>query len=195
MLPESRSYQEICRQFRWRVPPQFNIGVEVCDRWAARDPDKLALIAVDADGRARDVTYGWLRETSNRLANALMAHGIGRGDRVAILLPQTPEVAAIHIAIYKLGAIALPLSILFGQDAIAYPQQNSVAKSLITNAQGLTKIGDAPLGLILSIDGPGGNVLGFAETLSRAASEFTPIPTAADDPALMIYTSGTTGQP
>jgi acetyl-CoA synthetase len=195
MLPESRSYQEIFRQFRWRVPPQFNIGVEVCDRWAERDPGKLALIAVGSDGRARELSYGWLRETSNRLANVLMAHGVGRGDRVAILLPQMPEVAAIHIAIYKLGAVALPLAILFGPDAIAYRLQNSGAKALISNAQGLAKIGNAKLGLILSIDGPGDNVLGLTETLSRAASDFTPVPTAADDPALMIYTSGTTGQP
>ena len=104
MLPQSRSYEELYRQFRWQVPAQFNIGVEVCDRWAERDPGKLAIVAVSQDGRSQDVSYGWLRETSNRLANALSAHGIKRGDRVAILLPQAPEVAAIHIAIYKLGA-------------------------------------------------------------------------------------------
>src|SRR5437016_3393996 len=106
MLPASRNYEELYRDFRWSVPAQFNIGVEVCDRWAARDPRKLALIAVQADGRAQDVSYGWLQETSNRLANALAAHGVRRGDRVAILLPQAPEVAAIHIAVFKLGGIA-----------------------------------------------------------------------------------------
>ena len=114
------------------------------------------------DGRAQDVSYGWLRETSNRLANALTAHGIKRGDRVAILLPQAPEVAAIHIAVYKLGAIALPLAVLFGPDALAYRLQNAGAKALLTNAQGLAKIaeirrtqGDALAGLelILSVDG------------------------------------------
>ena len=121
MLPQSRSYEELVREFRWQLPAQFNIGVEVCDRWAERDPDKLAIVAVDADGRAQDMSYGWLRDTSNRLANALAAHGIGRGDRVAILLPQAPEVAAIHIAIYKLGGIALPLATLFGTDALVLP--------------------------------------------------------------------------
>src|SRR4029079_19303212 len=131
MLPESRSYQEICRQFRWRVPPQINIGVEVCDRWAERDPGKLALIAVGADGGARDISYGWLRETSNRLANALRPHVLGRGDGVAILLPQAPEVAAIHIAIYKLGAVALPLATLFGPDAPVYRPPHASAKDLL----------------------------------------------------------------
>src|SRR5438132_2595488 len=64
MLPQSRSYDELVRQFRWQVPASFNIGVEVCDRWAERDPGKLALVAVSQDGQARDVSYGWLRETS-----------------------------------------------------------------------------------------------------------------------------------
>src|SRR6187397_2365132 len=204
MLPQSRSYEELYRQFRWQVPAQFNIGVEVCDRWAARDPGKLALIAVSPDGQSHDVSYGWLRETSNRLANALVAHGIKRGDRVAILLPQAPEVAAIHIAIYKLGTIALPLAVLFGPDALAYRLQNAGARALLTNAQGLAKIAEirrtggaalAGLELILSVDGPGDGALGFADTLARASADFTPVASAAEDPAMMIYTSGTTGQP
>jgi acetyl-CoA synthetase len=204
MLPQSRSYDELYGQFRWHVPARFNIGVEVCDRWAEHDPGRLALVAVSPDGRSHDVNYGWLRETSNRLANVLTAHGIKRGDRVAILLPQSPDVVAIHVAIYKLGAIALPLAILFGTDAVAYRLQNAGAKALLTNAQGVAKIaeikrthGDALAGLdlMLSVDGPDDGALGMADALSRAASSFTPVDTAADDPAMMIYTSGTTGQP
>ena len=140
MLPQSRDYDELYRQFRWQVPAQFNIGVAVCDRWAERDPQKLAILAVRPDGGTQEVSYGWLRETSNRLANALAAHGVGRGDRVAILLPQAPEVAAIHVAVYKLGAIALPLATLFGVDALSYRLQNSGAKAVITNAAGLEKL-------------------------------------------------------
>src|SRR5436305_1893978 len=162
MLPQSRSYEELVRQFGCQVPAVFNIGVDVCDRWAERDPGKLALVAMAQDGRAQDVSYGWLRVTSNRLANALTAHGIKRGDRVAILLPQAPEVAAIRIAIYKLGGIALPLAVLLGPDALAYRLQNAGAKALLTNAQGLAKIAEirrtqseAPAGRnsTLSVDG------------------------------------------
>ena len=68
------------------------------------------------------------------------AHGVERGDRVAIFLPQAPEVAAAHIAIYKLGAVALPIAMLFGPDALSYRLQNSGAKALLTNAQGLAKL-------------------------------------------------------
>ena len=84
MSPSSRSYDEIYRDFRWSVPAEFNIGVEVCDRWAALDPNRLALIASTPDGRTQDVSYGWLRETSNRIAHALRANGIARGDRVVV---------------------------------------------------------------------------------------------------------------
>jgi acetyl-CoA synthetase len=203
MLPQSRNYDELYRSFRWQVPAQFNIGVEVCDRWAARDPDKLAIVAAAASGRAQQVSYGWLRETSNRLANVLVAHGIARGDRIAILLPQGPEVAATHVAIYKIGGVALPLATLFGTDAIAYRLENSGARALVTNAQGLAKIaeirrpsdGPSRLALTLSIDGPGDGAQGFHETLARAATDFAPAATAADEPAMMIYTSGTTGPP
>ncbi len=135
-----KDYDTLYRQFRWHVPARYNIGVDVCDRWAARDPDRLAILHVRADGRSDDITYGALRETSNRLANVLRAHGVARGDRVAIFMPQAPEVAAAHIAIYKLGAVALPIAILFGPDALSYRLQNSGAKALLTNAQGLGKL-------------------------------------------------------
>jgi acetyl-CoA synthetase len=200
VLPDSRDYDALYRQFRWELPPTYNIGIEVCDRWAALSPDKLALIHVRPDGRRDDLTYGWLRETSNRLAHALRANGIARGDRVAILLPQGPEVAAIHVAIYKLGAIALPLATVFGIDALRYRLNNAGARALITNGPGLAKLADIRAGLpdlalVLSIDGAADGALGYADVLARAASDFTPVATAPDDPAMMIYTSGTTGQP
>jgi acetyl-CoA synthetase len=200
VLPAVRDYDALCRQFRWQLPATYNIGVDVCDRWAEFDPRRTAIIHLTPDGRWEEVSFDALRESSNRLANALRAHGVARGDRVAILLPQMPEVATIHIAVYKLAAIALPLAMLFGVDAIAYRLQNSGAKVLITNAQGLAKLAairsELPdLTLVLSLDGAGEGAAGFHETVARGASDFTPEATAPDDPALMIYTSGTTGQP
>ncbi|MBI4273359.1 MAG: AMP-binding protein [Rhizobiales bacterium] len=200
MLPHINDYDALFRQFRWRIPPRYNIGVDVCDRWAACEPRRTAILHIHADGRIEEISYQWLRETSNRLANVLRAHGIARGDRVAILLPQAPEVAAAHIAIYKLATVALPLALLFGVDAIAYRLQNSGAKAVLTNAQGLAKLAgirdQAPkVKLVLSVDGTADAALGFAETLAKASSDFTPENTSPDDPAMMIYTSGTTGQP
>ena len=200
MLPRVEDYDSLRRQFQWRVPSRYNIGVDVCDRWAEKEPDRLAILYARPDGRDVPITYGWLRDTSNRLANALRAHGISRGDRVSILLPQSPEVAAIHIAIYKLGAVALPLAVLFGVDALSYRLENSGAKALITNAWGVERIAEVrnelpALKLVLSLDGPGDGARGFADELSRASSDFAPVDTSPDDPAMMVYTSGTTGQP
>jgi acetyl-CoA synthetase len=200
VLPRFDDYETICRKFQWHIPPDFNIAVAVCDRWAEREPDRVAIVHQHADGRSEAVSYGALRELSNRLANALRAYGIGRGDRVALLLPQMPEVAAVHIAIYKLGAIALPLAALFGPDAISYRLQDSGAKALITDAPGLTKLADlkpllAELALVLSVGGASEGALDFHGVLARAAAQFAPERTRADDPAMMIYTSGTTGPP
>src|SRR5262245_40826149 len=192
-----RKYDALYAQFRWHVPARYNMGVEVCDRWAATDSRRLAILHVHPGGKRDEVSFGWLRETSNRLANALSANGVARGDRVAILLPQGPEVAAIHVAVYKLGAIALPLAMLFGPDAISYRLQNSGAAALITNAQGLAKVARDTLPamkVVLSLDG-GADALDFHQTIARGASDFTAVDTAADDPALMVYTSGTTGPP
>ncbi len=200
MLPEIRDYERLRAAFRWQIPARYNIGVDACDKWAAREPDRTALIVRRPEGGFETVTYGRLREQSNRLANALRALGIARGDRVAIILPQTTETAIAHLAIYKLGGIALPLASLFGVEALSYRLGNAGARAAITNAAGIAKLSqirnDIPeLKHVLSIDGASDGALDFAETLSKASDSFTPVDTSADEPALMVYTSGTTGPP
>src|SRR5437868_5567652 len=131
MLPSIHDYDRLYREFRWPKLARYNIGVDVCDKWATQDASRLAILNVRADGVHENITFGWLRETSNRLANTLAAHDILRGDRVAVLLPQTPEAAAGHVAIYKLGAVAVPLAILFGVDALGYRLQNAGVKAVV----------------------------------------------------------------
>jgi len=192
--PNYKDYDSLYREFRWAIPARYNIGVDICDRWASREPGRLAMLYVRADGRSEEITFGQLRETSNRLANVLRAKGVKRGDRVAIFMPQAPEVAVAHIAIYKLGAVALPVAILFGPDALAYRLQNSGARALLTNAQGFGKYEEIraqvpDVACVISVDDR------FSDLLGKASPHFTPVDTAAEEPALMIYTSGTTGQP
>jgi acetyl-CoA synthetase len=200
MLPDIRDYDRLAAAFRWAIPERYNIGVDVCDRWAAREPDRVAVLDVRANGEASPLTYGVLRDASNRLANVLKGQGIGRGDRVAILLPQGAAVPIAHVAIYKMGAMALPLAALFGIDAVSYRLQDAGAKALITNDAGLAKLAEIraevpDLAIVISTDGPDGGTLGLKEVLEKASPDFTPVDTSADDPAMMIYTSGTTGQP
>ena len=200
MIPDIRDYDRLIAAFRWTIPARYNIGVDVCDRWARAEPDRPAILDVTADGRVDVLTYGGLREQSNRLANVLARRGVRRDDRVAVLLPQGAAIPIAHVAIYKLGAVALPLAVLFGADALSFRLKDAGVRALVTNAAGVEKVGplrsDLPdLSLVLSADGPDGEVLGLSAALERASPDFAPADTGPDHPALIIYTSGTTGQP
>jgi acetyl-CoA synthetase len=200
MLPRVRTEAELYAAFQWDIPERYNIGVAVCDVWAERDPDRLALLDVRDTGFVEKVSYGALRDRSNQLANVIRQSGIGRGERVAILLPQSREVAESHIAIYKAGAVALPLAVLFGIDALAYRLNDAGVTGLITNAAGIEKLRStgfdtSVLKLLLSVDGDDGDACDYNTSLLRHGPEFSHSETTPNDPALMIYTSGTTGQP
>ena len=191
----------MCAQQRWRIPERFNMGVAVCDKQKQRD---VALIHPLGGDEVREYTFGDLKRLSNRLANVLVANGINRGDRVGILLPQTPETATAHIAIYKAGMVAMPLFVLFGADALEYRLADSGARALITdreNAAKLVEIRDLlpDLELVLSIDGPAddgaGGALDYQDALAGVSDKFDPVDTLAEEPGLLIYTSGTTGPP
>jgi acetyl-CoA synthetase len=194
------TYEEVCHNFKWEIPQYYNIGVDVCDKWAD-DKNRLALIYVNPHGIDRKYTFRELRNISNRLANALKAHGITRRDRVGILLSQRPETLISHISVYKLGAVAVQLLTLFGPDAIEFRLQDSAAKALITDKENLSKIWEIKerlpgLKRIIAIDaGREEGAMDFWQSVKRGSRDFTPVRTTPDDPALIIYTSGTTGQP
>ncbi len=200
MLTYGQSYDEVYKAFRWEVPEFYNIGVDICDKWAAHKK-RLALIYLDENGQVVRYTFRDLKRYSNRLANGFTAAGIGRGDRIGILLPQCPETAISHIAAYKVGAIAIPLFTLFGTDALAYRLSNSQAKALVTDGNNLDKVLEIwpELPQLKTILVTGGDktdkILDFWDTLEMGSAEFHPAKTRADDPALIIYTSGTTGPP
>jgi acetyl-CoA synthetase len=200
ILPDLLDHQALRYVFRWRIPQRYNIASDVCDRWAAVDANRTAIIEVTSDWRVTPVSFGRLRDDSNRLANALRARGVVQGDRVAILLPQGRCVLTAHLAAYKLGAIAVPLAALFGVDALAYRLGDSAAKVLVTDAGGRAKTRQIAeplpeLALTISIDGADHDTLGWNALLADSSPDFTAVDTSPDDPALMIYTSGTTGNP
>jgi acetyl-CoA synthetase len=200
MLSPEENYENLRRRFRWSIPEYFNIGVDVCDKWADVDPDRLALIHVEDDGALSQLTFCELQALSNQVCNLLRALSVSNQDRVGILLPQSLETAYTHIAIYKVGAIAVPLSNLFGTDALEYRLHNCTAKAVITNRDGAEKLSSIrhklpDLKHILVTDGSGDGYIDFHLELARQDQRFDPVRTRADDPSLIIYTSGTTGPP
>ena len=194
--PSVRPFDEIRERFRWSVPARYNIGADICDRHAGIG-DRPALHCENARGEERTFTFAVLKRLADRFANALAGLGVRGGDRVGIILPQRIETAVAHIAVYRLGAVALPLSVLFGPDALAYRLADSGARALVTDAARRDLVesirGDLDdLEHVIPCDGEAG---GFWDLIGAASDAFTPADTAADDPALLIYTSGTTGPP
>jgi acetyl-CoA synthetase len=193
-------YEALRAAFRWSIPARYNIAVECCDRWAARAPERVALLRYTPGKPLAPTSYRDLKQASVALARALRAHGIVRGDRIALLLPQSVEAVVGHLAAYKLGAVAVPLAALFGIDALRYRLAASGAKAILTNAQGVARIAEfraelPDLDVILCTDGPARDAEGLAEVCALHASPFELAATLRDDPALMIFTSGTTGPP
>jgi acetyl-CoA synthetase len=199
VLERHGDYAETVRRFLWRVPARYNIGVDVCDRHASQ-AGRPALIWEEDDGSVRAFSFDEIRRLSSRLANVLMARGLARGDRLAVLLPQAPETGVAHVAGFKAGLITVPLFALFGEEALEYRLQDSGARALVTDAIGWEKVRPLrdrlpDLRLVLCIDGEVEDALDFHAALARASDEFVAVETSADDPAIIIYTSGTTGNP
>lgn len=187
--------------FRWRVPRHFNIAEVCCGRWARDQPEAVAIRYEHEDGRVSTHGYGELQHDANRLANALRRLGVQRGDRVAIVMPQRFETAVAHIAIYQLGAVAMPLSMLFGPDALEYRLNDSAARVALVDESAIANVRAARplcagLNTLIAVGAAQGQGdLDWTEALARERDTFAPVKTLADDAAVLIYTSGTTGPP
>lgn len=201
MLSERSTYDALYGDFRWDIPDRFNIGTAVSNAWAARAPDRVCLQHFLPDSAPLSMTYGELAARSDAFAAALVAEGVQEGDRVAILLPQGFETVIAHVAIYKLGAIALPLALLFGADALLFRLKNAEARAIVTNRFGAERLGpiraELPtLDLVVTTQ-PSDDPLAksFQDLVEKHAGPFAAVDSGPDDPAMMIYTSGTTGPP
>jgi acetyl-CoA synthetase len=175
------TYEEAVANHEWRVPERYNIAEDVCDKHPA---GKLAMIHEHFDGTVREVQWGELQELSNRFANALTDLGVRKGDRVAMLLPATPETAAAFFGTWKTGAILLSMSVLYGDDGIRHRVADSEAKVLVTNAVNQDRVDPNLVEHVLVLDD---------DVFANASPDFARVDTLADDPAQLYYTSGTTG--
>ncbi|CAG9184243.1 acyl-CoA synthetase [Cupriavidus pinatubonensis] len=204
-LPASRrdDYQALYDSFRWHVPEHFNLAEACCGRWA-RDPataDHIAVYTEHEDGRRDAFSYAYLQAEANRLSAALQALGVQRGDRIAIVMPQRIETAVAYMAISQLGAIATPLSMLFGPEALAYRIGHSEAIVAIADETSIENVLAArpecpTLATVIAAgDARGRGNHDWDVLLAAQLPTFTAEQTKADEAAVLIYTSGTTGPP
>jgi acetyl-CoA synthetase len=210
LLTRRDSYEKVYESFQPRFPDVFNIGSAITERHVARGFGNDTALIYEAPGQkeAARITYAALHELSNRLGNALRSVcGVQQRDRVAIYLPQCPETAITHAAVYKIGAIALPLFTLFGPEAVQYRLSNSGARCVVTDTTGLEtlrkvrdRLPDLKSVVVVTREGESAASLGddvrhFGSLVEGGSAELAAVQTRAEDPALIIYTSGTTGNP
>jgi acetyl-CoA synthetase len=192
-------YHELYQQFRWHVPTHFNIAEVCCTRWSG-DKNRIAVYYEDEEGHTATLTYMALQAQANRMSNVLRDLGVRRGEIVAIVLPQRAETAIAVMACFQLGAIAMPMSVLFGPEALEYRLQNSGAVVAIADQAAIKSLTEVrprchALEHIIAVDCDGPVTLDWYAELAHASPSFHAVRTEALEPAILIYTSGTTGAP
>ncbi len=194
-------YSDLYDAFEWDVPEPFNLATYLCDRWAEATPTRPAMLSVDGDD-ATTYTFGELADWASRLAGVLADQGVTRGDRIAVSGAQRVEGLLTHLAAWRLGAVTVPLSLLFGPDGLQYRLTDSGADAFVatpTSLDALRTVREAcpDLSTVLVVEAGelAGDELAFWDALADADDGPEGIETAADDPAIIMYTSGTTGPP
>jgi len=196
-------YASVHQGFGWKVPKNFNIAQVCCGRWAA-DTDaarRVAIVEHGSEGQHRRWTFAQLQQAANRLSRVLAGLGVQRGDRVAIVMPQRFETAVAYMAVLQMGAVAMPLSMLFGPQALSFRINDSQARVAICDEAAVAAVlqarPDCPgLQTLIGVGQAAGQAdLDYEAALAVESDRFKPVNTRAEDAAVLIYTSGTTGNP
>ena len=198
-LQAYQNFEKIYESFSWVIPQFYNVAYDVCDKHSS-DPNRIGLYYESEDGKEAKYTFSDLKKLSDRFANALIDLDLRRGDRVGIYLPQRPEAAIAHLASLKLGGISVPMTPMFGPEAISHRMNDCQAKVLIFALEDYERILDTKNQLetietFILIGGEKKGTKEFYSLLKRGSEDFNMTPTRADDPAFLVYTSGTTGLP
>lgn len=199
---EWESYEELTETFEWEIPEELNVASYICDRWANNYPDRVALhIKNDPRGKG-EYTFGELQTAANQLANYFESEGVERGDRIGINVPQKAEGVIGHLAAWKLGAVTVPLSTLFGQDGLRYRLNDSGATAALVDDSTIEvyrtiedDLDDLSIALTVGDVDQTDTETDFWDALDGHNSEFDTVTTAAEDDLTIFYTSGTTGDP
>ena len=200
--PMNDQYEALYQSFTWLVPSQFNIAQVCCHRWgeSTADARRIALYYEDEGGNREVWTYARLAEAVNQLSNGLIRMGVQPGDRVAVAMGQRPETVVSQMAIFSVGATLVPLSPLFGPEALSIRLSDSGARVAIidnntSNALLAAAGQSSTLKQIIGVGFTDERTMSWRTLLARQPTHFKPVATRSSDPAILLYTSGTTGAP
>jgi acetyl-CoA synthetase len=191
---------EVTGPYEIVIPERTNIATDTVGKYAKQFPDRLALVFEEADLTVRTWTFAELERVAGNLALALKELGVMRGDRVAVHTGLRPETGISHLAIYKLGAVAVTLSQLYGPDTLEHILNHAEAKAIITQDTAWDRYRGNPekfpmLKKVIVVGQASADEASFDDCLAADGSTLQPVDTAADEPALLMYTSGSTGMP
>ncbi len=194
-IARRKRYDALATEFRWNLPESFNFGTDVVDAWAA-ERDGLALIWENAAGDSAAYRYSDIARLSNRLASSLAAAGVGKGDRVIVMLPRIPQWQIAMVACLKIGAVAVPCIEMLTERDIAYRVENSGAVAAICRETEVAKFATSQDRLAVRIAiGAAPGWTAWSDAMAAGSDTFTAAHVGIEDPALMYYTSGSTGHP
>lgn len=202
-LSQYTTYEDAAASFEWNVPEALNIADAVCGRWATGNDGKrrVALFFESPAGDRQTYTFWQVNRKANQVANALQTAGVTPGTRVGVILPQRPETLFANLGILRAGAIAVPLSPLYGTEGLQYRLDHSQTQVAIVDRGRAATLADIhpeldALETIITLDDPPDlDGLPWADTVDAAPTMFEASETTAEDSAYIIYTSGTTGRP
>ncbi|WP_246987853.1 acyl-CoA synthetase [Halorientalis marina] len=202
VMPSFDTYEQARSAFEWDLPDSFNPAVDFVRK---HDTDSVALEQAYPDGRRESYTFGDLDRRSDRLAAGLADLGIEAGDRVGVVVSQKPQNPLTHLANWKLGAVSVPLTVLFGPDALRYRLADAGAKAVVIDPSVRDEIdavrdGCPDLEHVVEIetDDPAGDARAFRDVLVGAENQsvdLDPYDATPDTETAIMYTSGSTGPP
>lgn len=199
MGPNMQDYEQTYGQFRLDAPERYNFGFDVVDRWAA-DPAKEALVWADDHGNDARYTFADIQANSNKFANFMESLGVGKGDRVILMMHRIPDWHWAVVGLIKLGAVPIPCTILLTPKDLTYRLNAAEVKAVVTDADNASKVEEVKdecptlhSMVILGDERPGWH--GYREGMEKASAEFSAEKTLSTDPCMVYFTSGTTGSP
>ncbi len=196
-------YDTLYKDFEWDIPEYYNFGFDVVDEWA-KDRTKLSLVSLHGDGSKSNYhTFYDLKVLSDKFANVLLELGVKKGDRILVMLESIPEWYVTMIAMFKLGVIPMPGTVLLTSKDIKYRVNRAEANMVITDVAHVGRVervaNECPtLEHKMVVDGPVLEWLNYKDEMHKADRELDMSKverTKTSDPMLLYFTSGTTGNP